>query len=104
MRKKDIIRLCEKHNDCMFTAFTNGTLIDEAFADEMLRVKNFAPAISLEGFGEATDSRRGEGVYERVLRAMEILHQRKLIYGAPEKADLRHFLLLHQRQLRLHHL
>ena len=81
VRKKDIIRLCEKHSDCMFTAFTNGTLIDEAFADEMLRVKNFAPAISLEGFGEATDSRRGEGVYDRVLKAMEILHERKLIYG-----------------------
>jgi len=81
VRKKDIIRLCEKHNDCMFTAFTNGTLIDEAFADEMLRVRNFAPAISLEGFGEATDSRRGEGVYDRVLKAMEILHERKLIYG-----------------------
>ena len=81
MRKKDIIRLCEKHDDCMFTAFTNGTLIDEAFADEMLRVKNFAPAISLEGFGEATDSRRGKGVYERVLKAMNILHERKLIYG-----------------------
>ncbi len=81
MRKKDIIRLCEKHDDCMFTAFTNGTLIDEAFADEMLRVKNFAPAISLEGFGEATDSRRGKGVYERVLKAMKLLHERKLIYG-----------------------
>ena len=81
VRKKDIIRLCEKHDDCMFTAFTNGTLIDEAFADEMLRVKNFAPAISLEGFGEATDSRRGQGVYERVLKAMKILHDRKLIYG-----------------------
>ena len=81
VRKKDIIRLCEKHDDCMFTAFTNGTLIDEAFADEMLRVKNFAPAISLEGFGEATDSRRGQGVYERVLKAMKILHERKLIYG-----------------------
>ena len=81
VRKKDIIRLCEKHDDCMFTAFTNGTLIDEAFADEMLRVKNFAPAISLEGFGEATDSRRGAGVYDRVLKAMEILHERKLIYG-----------------------
>ena len=81
MRKKDIIRLCEKHDDCMFTAFTNGTLIDEKFAEEMLRVKNFAPAISLEGFGEATDSRRGAGVYERVLKAMRILHERKLIYG-----------------------
>ena len=62
-------------------AFTNGTLIDEEFADEMLRVKNFAPAISLEGFGEATDSRRGVGVYEKVLQAMKILHDRKLIYG-----------------------
>ena len=81
VRKKDIIRLCEKHNDCMFTALTNGTLIDEEFADEMLRVKNFAPAISLEGFGEATDSRRGVGVYEKVLQAMKILHDRKLIYG-----------------------
>lgn len=81
VRKKDIIRLCEKHDDCMFTAFTNGTLIDESFADEMLRVMNFAPAISLEGFGEATDSRRGKGVYNHVLKAMRLLRERKLVYG-----------------------
>ena len=81
MRKKDLIRICEKHDDCIFLTFTNGTLIDEAFADEMLRVKNFVPAISLEGFGEATDSRRGKGVYEKVLKAMKILHERKLVYG-----------------------
>lgn len=81
MRKADLIRLCEKHQDCAFLAFTNGTLIDDAFADEMLRVKNFAPAISLEGFREATDSRRGEGTYDKVIKAMKILHERKLIYG-----------------------
>ena len=81
VRKDDIIRLCEKHNDCVFLSFTNGTLIDEDFADEMLRVKNFVPAISLEGFGEATDSRRGEGVYDKALRAMKLLHDRKLFYG-----------------------
>ncbi|MBQ4308308.1 MAG: radical SAM protein [Lachnospiraceae bacterium] len=81
VRKKDIIRLCEKHNDCVFLSFTNGTLIDEEFADEMLRVKNFVPAISLEGFEEATDSRRGEGVYQRVLKAMKIMHDRRLMYG-----------------------
>ena len=81
VRKDDLIRLCEKHNDCVFLSFTNGTLIDEAFADEMLRVKNFVPAISLEGFGEATDSRRGEGVYDKALRAMKLLHDRKLFYG-----------------------
>ena len=81
VRKDDIIRLCEKHNDCVFTAFTNGTLIDEEFADEMLRVKNFAPAISLEGFDKATDLRRGKGVFDKVIKAMKILHERKLVYG-----------------------
>ena len=81
VRKDDIIALCEKHNDCVFSSFTNGTLIDEAFADEMLRVKNFIPAISLEGFEEATDSRRGDGVYQKVVHAMQILHERKLPYG-----------------------
>jgi MoaA/NifB/PqqE/SkfB family radical SAM enzyme len=81
VRKADLIRICEKHNDCVFLSFTNGTLIDEAFAQEMLRVGNFIPAISLEGFEEATDSRRGEGVYQKVLRAMEILHSYRLPYG-----------------------
>ena len=49
VRKADLIRICEMHPDCEFLAFTNGTLIDEDFCREMLRVKNFVPAISLEG-------------------------------------------------------
>ncbi|MER2054241.1 MAG: radical SAM protein [Clostridia bacterium] len=81
VRKDDIIRLCEKHNDCVFSSFTNGTLIDEKFADEMLRVKNFMPAISLEGMEEATDSRRGKGTFKKVIRAMDLLRERKLLYG-----------------------
>ena len=70
VRKDDIIRLCEAHPDCMFLAFTNGTLIDGKFAEEMLRVKNFVPAISVEGFEEATDSRRGAGTYQAVMGAI----------------------------------
>lgn len=81
VRKDDIIRLCEKHNDCVFSTFTNGTLIDEKFADEMLRVKNFMPAISLEGMEEATDSRRGKGTFAKVIKAMDLLRERKLLYG-----------------------
>ena len=81
VRKKDLIRLCEKHDDCMFLCFTNATLIDEAFAEEMLRVKNFIPAISLEGDETSTDSRRGKGTYQKVRRAMELLHEKKLPYG-----------------------
>ena len=81
VRKTDLIRLCEKHNDCAFLAFTNGTLIDDAFADELLRVKNFVPAISIEGFEAATDDRRGSGTYQKVLAAMRRLKERKLLFG-----------------------
>ena len=81
VRKIDLIRLCEAHPDCQFTAFTNGTLIDEQFADEILRVKNFIPAISVEGFEEDTDFRRGEGTFAKVEKAMAILKQKKLPFG-----------------------
>lgn len=81
VRKNDLIRICEKHSDCVFLCFTNGTLIDEAFADEMLRVGNFVPAISLEGFETATDGRRGDGVYQKVIQAMELLRRKRLFYG-----------------------
>lgn len=80
-RKKDIITLCERHPECAFMAFTNGTLIDEAFADEMLRVGNFVPAISVEGFEKETDFRRGEGTFKKTMRAMEILRSKKLMFG-----------------------
>ena len=81
VRKKDLIKICEMHPDCEFLSFTNGTLIDEAFCQEMLRVKNFVPAISLEGFEEANDSRRGEGCYENVMHAMALLKKHKLPFG-----------------------
>lgn len=81
VRKNDLIKICEMNPDCEFLAFTNGTLIDEDFCKEMLRVKNFVPAISLEGFEDANDSRRGEGVYDKVKNAMKLLKDHKLPFG-----------------------
>lgn len=81
VRKRDLMALCRKHNDCQFLSFTNATLIDEAFAKEMLEVKNFIPAISVEGFEEATDGRRGQGTYQKVIQAMAILQENHLPFG-----------------------
>ncbi|MEE0956065.1 MAG: radical SAM protein [Eubacterium sp.] len=81
VRKKDLIRLCEAHPDSEFLSFTNGTLIDEEFCQDMLRVKNFVPAMSLEGFEEANDGRRGDGVYNKVMHAMDLLNEHHLAYG-----------------------
>lgn len=81
VRKKDLITLCEKHDDCIFLSFTNATLIDEDFAREMLRVKNFIPAISVEGDHESHDGRRGDGSYGKVVQAMKILKENRLPFG-----------------------
>ncbi len=81
VRKDDLIKLAERHNDCTFLAFTNGTLVDEAFAKELLRVSNFLLAISIEGYEEETDMRRGEGTYSKAVKAMDILKEHKLPFG-----------------------
>lgn len=69
------------HPDCEFLSFSNGTLFDEEFCDEILRVKNFVPAFSLEGSEEANDGRRGEGIYQKVMHAMKLLKDRGLPFG-----------------------
>ena len=81
VRKDDLIAICRKHNDCQFLSFTNATLIDEEFADEMLSVRNFIPAVSVEGFEEATDDRRGQGTFAKVKEAMVIMKRKKLPFG-----------------------
>lgn len=81
VRKSDIIKLCEKHNDCAFLSFTNGTLVDEAFCQEMKRVGNLYLAISLEGFEAVNDLRRGDGVYGKVMNAMDLLKKNGLVFG-----------------------
>lgn len=81
VRKRDLIAIARKHHDCAFMTFTNGTLIDEDFADDLLSVKNFVPVLSVEGFDEATDARRGQGTYEKVVRAMALLKEKRLPFG-----------------------
>ena len=70
VRKNDIIKLAEKHNDCVFNIFTNASLIDQAFCEDVRRVGNIAFSISLEGFEDANDGRRGEGSFQEVMGAM----------------------------------
>ncbi len=81
VRKADLLRLCEAHPDCQFAAFTNGTLIDEAFAKDILRLKNFIPIISVEGFEADTDFRRGKGTFKMVKAAAQLLKAYRLPFG-----------------------
>ena len=81
IRKADILKLAEAHPYSSFHIFTNGTLIDDAFCEEAVRLGNIAPSISLEGFEEVNDLRRGKGVFQKVMHAMDTMKKHKLLFG-----------------------
>ena len=76
---KDLLDMVEKHSDLFFMSYTNGTLIDDKTAERLAKLGNFSPAISVEGWRERTDERRGQGVYDKILATMSRLRN----YGVP---------------------
>ncbi len=81
VRKADLLRICEENPDCLFFTFTNGTLCDEKFADDLKRVGNMILIVSIEGSEETTDARRGAGTYKKVIDAMANLKSRGVPFG-----------------------
>jgi MoaA/NifB/PqqE/SkfB family radical SAM enzyme len=81
IRKDDIIKLARIHNDCFFLTFTNGTLITEKFAEQIIDVGNISFALSVEGFESDTDMRRGDGTYKKIIDAMAIFRKYKIAFG-----------------------
>lgn len=61
----------------------------------MKRVGNLSLSISLEGFEDANDFRRGEGVYDKVLHAMDLLHENGLISETVYAILAKTWMLLH---------
>jgi MoaA/NifB/PqqE/SkfB family radical SAM enzyme len=78
---KNLVDLVGAHPDCFFMAYTNGTLIDARMAMRLAEAGNLTPAISVEGFEERTDERRGPGVFQRVLEAMAHLRWAGVPFG-----------------------
>lgn len=79
--RKDIFDIFEKHNDMSFHVFTHGGLLDESRVRRLAELGNVLPAISVEGFRRETDERRGEGHYDRVLRAMDNLRKAGILFS-----------------------
>ena len=72
VKKKEIIKLAEKHNDVEFAIFSNSTLIDDAFCQELVRLGNITFLLSIEGTPETNDARRGDGHFAAVMKAMDL--------------------------------
>lgn len=81
IRKNDIIELARNNQDAGFVIYTNATLVDQKFCDDLKEVGNVALALSLEGTEESNDWRRGEGAYKRTIEAMDLLKENKCLFG-----------------------
>ena len=82
IRKKELIILAKENPDCIFLAFTNATLIDDDFCDQLLECGNFGLALSIEGTEETNDDRRGSGAYQTTMNAMKMLKKHGCLFGA----------------------
>ncbi|MDD3136806.1 MAG: radical SAM protein [Methanoregula sp.] len=81
MRKDEILSLARSFPQILFPLFTNGLLIDKDSAQEIAAHKNIVPLISFEGFQPDTDSRRGSGVYDRLLSSCSVLKKNGIFFG-----------------------
>jgi len=77
----DILDLVARHPQSFFLMYTNGTLIDERAAARMGELGNITPAVSLEGFRQKTDARRGIGVFDKCIAAMARLRKHGVLFG-----------------------
>ena len=78
---KGLFDVLGKHSDSYFMAYTNATMITPQAALRLSELGNFTPAISVEGFEEETDARRGRGTFRKIMDAMENLRREGVPFG-----------------------
>ncbi len=81
VRIRELIDLARANPSVAFPVFTNGTLIDDEAVLLLARTRNLIPILSVEGRLEATDGRRGGGVYAAARARMEKLRRAGVFFG-----------------------
>lgn len=80
--RADLLEMFARHQDILFMTYTNGVLIyREKLAAKLAELGNVMPAISVEGFADETDVRRGKGVFNQIIGAMSALREAGVIFG-----------------------
>ncbi len=79
--REQLLGIAERFPRVLFLVFTNGILLDESMVQNIARLKNILPLISLEGSATQTDERRGAGTHQQLVEAMARLRRRSLFFG-----------------------
>jgi len=79
--RQDMWEIYKRHSDIFFQVYTNGTLIDKQAAMKLAELGNVLVNLSLEGFEEETDARRGKGVFQKIMQGMDNLREVGVPFG-----------------------
>ncbi len=79
--RSDIIGLLSSFPRMLFPLFTNGLMLNRDRISKLREARNIVPVLSIEGFEEDTDSRRGEGVFRRIRKALPLLSEFNIFWG-----------------------
>lgn len=79
---KQLFDIFEKHPDCYFQLFSNGTLFNPTVGQRLRKLANVTPLFSFEGDEQVADIRRGgQNIYSKTLKAINTSVENKLITG-----------------------
>ena len=78
---KGLFEIFERHSDCYFQVITNGMFFTEENVQRLKTCGNVTPLISLDGFKDQNDLRRGQGVFESAMKGMERLKAAGILFG-----------------------
>jgi MoaA/NifB/PqqE/SkfB family radical SAM enzyme len=73
--RDDLMDLIDRHRRLLFVVITNGSRVTPEAARRIAGSGNALVLVSVEGFAEDTDSRRGPGAHRAAIRAMDSLHR-----------------------------
>jgi len=81
LMREDVLERAAEVREIIFPVFTNGTLLKEDYIRLFDKNRNLIPILSLEGGRELTDERRGEGTYDTLMKLMDTLKEKGILFG-----------------------
>jgi MoaA/NifB/PqqE/SkfB family radical SAM enzyme len=78
---KDIWTIFEDNTDCYFQVITNGMMFTEDNVKTISRLGNITPLISIDGFSDNNNDRRGKEVFESAMKGIDRLRKNKILFG-----------------------
>ena len=82
MLRRGVIEAASERRNILFPIFTNGIFMEKRYLELFDKCRNLIPIMSIEGEKDTTDKRRGDGVYDKLIKSMDELRDRDLIFGA----------------------